>query len=226
VVFNTPYSPDTNVVFTGGTFGGVTKWANVLEGWAVPAQWDSTVMNAAQRKNARAPFFGGIYMVGLQRRNASSFYRAGDVFAVPIGYAFTPLDRFTFQTNAQGTTYSQDDRKKMFDKVNVFPNPLFAFNPGASYAGRNPDQPYVTFSNLPQVVTIKIYTLSGTLIRVLTEQNKLRGVTSPYLEWDLRNDQQLRVASGMYLAIVSAPGIGEKVLKVAIIMPQKQIQYY
>jgi len=36
----------------------------------------------------------------------------------------------------------------------------------------------------------------------------------------------LRVASGMFLAIVSNPIYGDKVLKFAIIMPQKQIQRF
>lgn len=226
VIFDSPYTPDTNVVFTGGTFNGVTRWANVLDGWTVPTQWDTTILDASQRKEALAPFFGGLFLVGMQRRNATSFYTAGDVYTIPINYPFTAADAFTFQTTVGGVTQTQDDRKQLFSKVNVFPNPLFAYNQGGSYMGRNPDAAFVTFSNLPEVVTIKIYTLSGTLLRTLNENDKSRGVASPYLEWDLKNDQQLRVASGMYLAIVSSPDIGEKVLKFAVIMPQKQIQYY
>jgi len=42
----------------------------------------------------------------------------------------------------------------------------------------------------------------------------------------LQNESALRVASGMYLAIVSNPKYGDKVLKFAIIMPQKQIQRF
>ncbi|KAA0259879.1 MAG: hypothetical protein EDM75_07545, partial [Chlorobiota bacterium] len=50
--------------------------------------------------------------------------------------------------------------------------------------------------------------------------------TSPFLKWDLENEEGLRVASGMYLAIVKSPEYGEKILKFAIIMPQKQIQRF
>ena len=49
---------------------------------------------------------------------------------------------------------------------------------------------------------------------------------SPFLNWDLLNESGLRVASGMYIAIVSSPIYGDKTLKFAIIMPQKQINRF
>jgi len=42
----------------------------------------------------------------------------------------------------------------------------------------------------------------------------------------LRNEDGLRVASGMYIAILTNPDFGDKILKFAIIMPQKQILNY
>ncbi|GAB6281345.1 MAG: hypothetical protein STSR0008_00840 [Ignavibacterium sp.] len=102
---------------------------------------------------------------------------------------------------------------------------MLGFNTATSYSNSNPDEPFVTFSNLPRDVTIKIFTLSGSLIRTLTTEDK-PSPDSPFLNWDLKNEDDLRVASGMYLAIVNAPGYGEKILKIAIVMPQKQIQNY
>jgi hypothetical protein len=46
------------------------------------------------------------------------------------------------------------------------------------------------------------------------------------MQWNLQNEAGLRVASGVYLAIVTAPGVGERVLKLAVMMPQKQIQRF
>jgi hypothetical protein len=94
-----------------------------------------------------------------------------------------------------------------------------------SYNNGSPDEPFVTFSNLPEEVSIKIYSLSGQLLRTLGIADK-SSPTSPFLRWDLQNESGLRVASGMYFAIVTSPKFGEKVLKFAIIMPQKQIQKY
>jgi hypothetical protein len=41
-------------------------------------------------------------------------------------------------------------------------------------------------------------------------------------KWDLRNEHGLPVASGMYFAHVEIPGIGTKVLKLAIIQPDER----
>jgi hypothetical protein len=64
------------------------------------------------------------------------------------------------------------------------------------------------------------------LIRTLTSADKRLGQSSPFLDWNLQNENGLRVASGMYIAVVTSPNLGEKVLKLAIIMPQKQIQRF
>jgi flagellar hook assembly protein FlgD len=95
----------------------------------------------------------------------------------------------------------------------------------SSYSGTDPDETFITFSNLPEVVTVKIYTLAGTLVRTL-DQSQKSSPTSPFLRWNLQNEDGLRVASGLYLAIVSSPTLGDKVLKFSIIMPQKQLQNY
>lgn len=57
----------------------------------------------------------------------------------------------------------------------------------------------------------------------VTQENKLDGAASPYLRWDLQNEAGLRVASGMYIAIVTSPKYGEKILKFGVIQPQKQL---
>jgi len=141
-------------------------------------------------------------------------------------YPYAEGDAYTAKPLAKGIP-TTDSQKDLFNKVNVFPNPLFAYNPGTSYtANTYPDDPFVTFSNLPTEITVKIYTLSGTLIRTLTQNDKADGTTSPFLRWNLKNESGLRVASGMYIAIVSSPKFGDKILKFGIVMPQKQIRNY
>ncbi len=159
------------------------------------------------------------------RIDSTSWFTPGDILTIPLDvYPYTENDVYQF-TTLQGTTVTEEQERERWEKVNVYPNPLFGYNTLSNYYSNTPDEPFVTFTNLPEEITIKIYSLSGTLLRTLTIDDK-DSPTSPYLRWDLENESALRVASGMYLAIVSSPKYGDKVLKFAIIMPQKQIQRF
>lgn len=222
IVFNTDYDPQGNQVVYKGGFDGA-NWAN-LRGYNIPAD---VPISADDRKKASSAFFDALYVVGISKNLPTSTYSDGDIFTLPVSnYPYTPSTVYSFKTKAAGALSSSEE-KELFDKVNVFPNPLFGFNPATSWTGQvnNPDEPFVTFSNLPTEVTIKIYSLSGQLLRTLDIGDK-DSPTSPYLRWDLLNENGLRVASGLYLAIVSSPKFGEKVLKFSIIMPQKQMERF
>lgn len=229
MIFDASYDPNgQQVEYTGGTFtttsGTTTVWADPYNGFTIPA--DAQGVTEFQKKVAKSRMFNTMFVVGMQRKDAASFFTNGDKLVIPIStYPYTSLDKFSF-TTLKGGALTVDEEKNLFNKVNVFPNPLFAYNPATSYTNSNPDDPFVTFSNLPTEVTIKIYTLSGMLIRTLTENDKNDGVTSPFLRWNLQNEAGLRVASGMYLAIVSSPKYGDKILKFGVIMPQKQLPRY
>ncbi len=229
LIFDAPYDPNgQQVEYTGGTFttgtGTATVWADPYAGFTIPA--DAVGVTENQKIVAKSRMFNTMYVVGLQRVNSSTFYTNGDKFVIPVTtYPYTALDKFSFST-LKGGALTEDQEKNLFNKVNVFPNPLFAYNPATSYTNSNPDDPFVTFSNLPTEVTIKIYTLSGVLVRILTQNDKGDGISSPFLRWDLENEAGLRVASGMYLAIVTSPKFGDKILKFGIVMPQKQLLRY
>ncbi len=139
-------------------------------------------------------------------------------------YGYTTENVYQFST-LDGTTLTSADEQEMWNMVNVYPNPLYGYNELTSYYTNTPDEPFITFTNLPEQVTVKIYSLSGSLLRTLTTDDKA-SPSSPFLNWDLLNQSGLRAASGMYLAIVSSPIYGDKTLKFAIIMPQKQIQRF
>lgn len=231
LVFDADYDPlGKQIEYTGGTFNlsdGSTQtvWAELKEGMKIPDL--ATGVTVKQRVVANSTWFNALYIFGIQRKDANSTFGAGDKYVIPVGkYPYTEADKYTFKPLTKGVP-TMDSQKDLFNKVNVFPNPLFAYNPTTSYTqGAYPDDPFVTFSNLPYEVTVKIYTLSGTLIRTLTQNDKADGTTSPFLKWNLKNESGLRCASGMYLAIVSSPKFGEKILKFGVIMPQKQIRNY
>ena len=217
LVFDAQYDPTgSQIEYKGNS----TKWADPVNGYTL----DPTSGASADKiAIAKSPWFNTLYIVALDKYRGR-FYQSGDKFVIPVDtYPYTSTDEFQFTTKLGNL--SDADKKSLFDKVNVFPNPLYGYNPQTSYSQSAPDEPFVTFSNLPGNVTINIFTISGTRIRTLTTNDK-SSPTSPFLRWDLKNEAGLRAASGMYLAIVSSPGYGNKVLKFAIIMPQKQIKSY
>ncbi len=102
------------------------------------------------------------------------------------------------------------------DLIRVVPNPYYGFNTlETSTSGR-----FVTFRRLPKDVTIKLYTLNGDLIRTLQKNDN-----NSTLRWDLNNLNSIPVASGIYIALIDAPGIGTKVLKLAVFTPQERVDF-
>ncbi len=101
------------------------------------------------------------------------------------------------------------------DSARVYPNPFVP-------EGGNPDQghPYtagdlnsgVVFDNLPEKASIRIYTVTGQLVRELSSE-----ATSGRMRWDAKNSDGDAVASGVYLAVLSSPGLKSSVKKVAIV---------
>ncbi len=232
-IFNSPYDPNgQQIEFTGGDFntpgGTVTAWADLVKASPIFVQnipVDAIGVTEEQRGIYSSPYFNTMYVVGLQRKDMNSFYSTGDVLAIPVDqYPYTEEDVYQFQTAPN--TISSSQQKQLWDKVTVFPNPLYGFNPATSYTNSPSDDPFITFSNLPSDdITVSIYSLSGLKLRTLTIADK-PSPTSPFLQWDLKNESGVRVASGFYIAIVNSPKYGQKILKFTIIMPQKQLQKY
>lgn len=107
------------------------------------------------------------------------------------------------------------------DKIRVVPNPYYGF----STLDRSVSDKFVTFRNLPLNCTIKIYTLNGDLIRTLVKTSTGSVSGSSSLEWNLQNLESTPVASGIYIALIDAPGIGTKIIKIAIFTSQERINF-
>ena len=60
----------------------------------------------------------------------------------------------------------------------------------------------ITFTKLTSQATVKIYTISGELVRTLQKNSDVDTVG-----WDLRTDAGHKAASGLYLYAVTAPGM-------------------
>jgi hypothetical protein len=94
--------------------------------------------------------------------------------------------------------------KEALDLINVVPNPYYAF----SEYERTRIDTRVKITNLPDKCTINIYNVSGKLIRTFKKDSP---ITS--LDWDMKNQKGIPIASGVYLIHVDVPNAGERVIK-------------
>lgn len=117
--------------------------------------------------------------------------------ALPV-YEFNTADIYAISN-------SQAIAKENLDKTNIVPNPYYGF----SEYEQNKLSNEIKITNLPKTCTVEVYTLDGTLVKILRKDNDDR--TS--IAWDLKNEQGITVASGLYIFHVNAPGIGEKIIK-------------
>ena len=112
---------------------------------------------------------------------------------------------YTFNTlGIQTLTEQTAAAKDALDLIDIVPNPYYAYSTYEESRIENT----VKFINLPPRVTIKIFTMNGTLVRVLDKDNP-----NTWLEWDMRNESFIPLAGGMYLIHVESPTLGERVLK-------------
>ena len=135
----------------------------------------------------------------------------GTVFRMVTTKPNTTSDTFAFSTSDAAPTsmaYSCDD-------IGVWPNPYFGYNPEERTVVDN----QIRFNGLSTNATIRIYDLAGNLVR------KLAHTSGSDEAWDVKNNFNITVASGMYIATVEADGC-EKMLKIAIIAPEQRIDVY
>jgi hypothetical protein len=128
---------------------------------------------------------------------------------IPSDTVFAPQNRnrpmYAFNTNDLKTeTNNSTAAVDALELINVVPNPYYAY----SAYEKNQIENRVKFTNLPEKCTIRIYTVNGTMIRKLTKDSP---ITS--LDWDLKNQAGIPIASGLYIVHVEVPDVGEKILK-------------
>jgi hypothetical protein len=103
------------------------------------------------------------------------------------------------------------------DRIYVVPNPYIGFSeiePINRLPGESRGERRIYFENLPRRCTIRIFTLNGDLVHTLEHDS---GVESGREYWNLLNRDGFSVAYGVYVAHVDAPGVGEKIVKFALI---------
>jgi hypothetical protein len=155
------------------------------------------------------------FIVAPKTLNDTIDPKEGDKYYFFTQRPYTSQDRFKLVTRAP--KIDNQLAKSCLDNIYVVPNPYVAANeiePGNRLPGQNRGERRIYFENLPPECTIRIYTLSGELVTTLHHSS---GMDNGREFWNLLNRDGFSVAYGVYLAHIDAPGIGEKLIKFAII---------
>ncbi|MCB0289326.1 MAG: hypothetical protein KDH97_03625, partial [Calditrichaeota bacterium] len=106
--------------------------------------------------------------------------------------------------------------KSQLDEIKVVPNPYIA---GASWEprkifGSGRGERKIDFIHLPQQCTIRIFTMSGKLVKVIEHSS---GALDGSQSWNLVSDDGMDIAFGVYVYHIDAPELGRRIGKFAII---------
>lgn len=149
--------------------------------------------------------------VSLRVNRAFTSYNSNGVYNVkddnsPIAYTgINTNPEYLFSTNGLVPQFQQlATAKSALDLIRVVPNPYYAYS---QYEQRQLDN-IVKITNLPKKCKISIYTVNGTLIKTFNKDDK-----STWIDWNLKNENSLPIASGVYIINVDAGNAGSKVVK-------------
>ncbi|MDP2038752.1 MAG: T9SS type A sorting domain-containing protein, partial [Ignavibacteria bacterium] len=207
------YWPGSNANITDNGLG-TREWLYIFdEAYTTTANDVNTgQLIAAGNKSLAARF---MYTAMWNRRGSAPFSDTGtgvDKFYIYPNKPNSAADEFTF--TAPTAAFSAELAKADVEKVNVFPNPYY----GVNSQEINKYQRFVTFNHLPKLATIRIFNLAGQLVRTID-----KNADSQYQRWDLKNFDNLPVASGMYVVQVDMPAEGVKKTLKLIVIQETQV---
>ncbi len=114
------------------------------------------------------------------------------------------MPRYEFNTKDIAPELNEEFGKNAMEKIKMVPNPYYGYS---SYESSQLDN-RVKFINLPPKCTINIFTLNGSLVRQIKKDDE-----NTYLDWDVKNQVNVPIASGMYIVHVDGGALGEKIIK-------------
>lgn len=132
-------------------------------------------------------------------------------------YPNSDADKFAISGADLSPQLTTQESQNLLEKVKIVPNPYFAYS---SYE-TSYDEPILKFTHIEGAATIRIFNVAGQLVKTLVKSDNLNEMT-----WDLRNEARLKIASGMYIAHIEVAGVGNKVLKFAVIQREDRIDRF
>ena len=180
--------------------------------YGLAANWSSSYSTATVTGSTpTAVTFGTTFL-----NSTSQTHLTDIVVSNPVNNNF-PM--YTFSTEGLGAkTGVADVAKSALDQINVVPNPYY----GHSKYEKTRIDNYIKIVNLPVKCAIKIYSVNGVLIKTIKKDTD---ATTDVL-WDLKNDKNIIVSSGLYVIHVDAGELGEKILKWFCVMRPIDLQSY
>ena len=128
--------------------------------------------------------------------------------SLTVTYKKVNYPSYRFSTRGMEPTVLTNEAQvdSVMDLINVVPNPYYAYS---SYEN-GPLDNRVRLTNLPDECVISIYALDGSLVKQLNKNSE----GSATIDWDLKNQKGIPIASGAYVINVTVPSLGkEKNLK-------------
>jgi hypothetical protein len=132
-----------------------------------------------------------------------------------------PAYKFSLTGKQAAALTAQTQIDSALNFINIVPNPYYGF----SAYEINEFATTIKITNLPPQCKVSVYTLDGKFIRQFKRDeapspyplagdygNRSKQIT-PDLEWDLKNDKNIPVSSGVYLINVDAGALGTRTIK-------------
>jgi hypothetical protein len=128
---------------------------------------------------------------------------------------FNEQDSFHF--TVEGAKIDNSLAKAELDKIKVVPNPYIVTHAGEerllSFQTSGRGEREIRFTYVPPGSKISIFTVRGELVKTLYSESLYVGD----VYWNLRSEDNIDVAYGIYVYVVEAPNIGNKIGKLALI---------
>jgi hypothetical protein len=159
--------------------------------------------------NATMPI---MWVLTCARRNDPP-YPGNDQFLISANIVNTSSNTFSWTSQKQ-VVGDPAAAKLDVTKANVFPNPYIGFNPLET----NKFARFVTFNHLPASATLRVFNLSGVLVRTIIKNDP-----SQFITWDLNNEAGFPVSAGMYIVYIDMHDLGTKTLKLGVIPEQQYL---
>jgi hypothetical protein len=201
--------------------GDWDPWDNPYELMLVCASaYDSTGTHYNTPLIPGGPFeTDAMYVLDLAEREGHTRFENANTITIKPYYVNTTNDIYTINTaNYKSTAGNLNISKTQIERINAVPNPYF----GANAYEHNQFGKVMRITNLPAKAKIRIFSLMGELIRVIDKNDP----TTTSVDWDLLNQNNLPVASGMYIVHIDMDAVGTKIIKVAVIMAEERLDNF
>ncbi|MDG1916227.1 MAG: hypothetical protein P8I29_00215 [Flavobacteriales bacterium] len=125
-----------------------------------------------------------------------------------VSYKKVNYPNYRFSTAGIAPTVLTEENlvDSVMDLINVVPNPYYAYSTYEGVENGGQLDTRVRITNLPDECVISIYTINGSLIKQLNKDSQ----GSASIDWDLKNQKGIPIASGAYIINVSVPSLGKE----------------